>query len=151
VNTRKHQAAILDAAGYDREQISGVIGCAIRTLAEWRREDEYKAEVEKYRTREVDSLEPVVNILKSRLVSVGVQAVETLAELLSSEDEYVRLSATKAALDHMKLVSPAALTAQEGQTGDSNGAGHTAVIQVTLPDAEQPKAIESSARDVSDD
>jgi transposase len=149
LTVRQKQSAVLEAAGYDREQIATVLGVTIRTVAEWKKGEEYKAEVERFAGREIEALEPMIQVVKQELVATGLKAVEKLQELLECGDPELEHQVAKTVVQHLKLVGPRELTERAGEIeGEGNSSGpNVAIIKVDLPDAPAaaPTAIRGNA------
>lgn len=127
--------AELMVAGYSYPEISKKTGVSTNTIHKWYREDaDFKSVVAKF-------TEGLMAEIKVELVVSARQALETLQELLKSDNEQIKLSASKDILDR------AGFKAANKQEVDVR---QTVNYFATMSDDELAKFIDINANEVID-
>lgn len=82
--TKKAQAAVLEAQGASREDIVRVTGSSASTVARWRRDEKYRADVEEMKKAQLEAIEPLLMRLKVGLLDASHEAVQSLRDQLKA-------------------------------------------------------------------
>lgn len=105
-------AALLDARGESRDAIARAVGVAPATISKWRGRGPYRAEVARWRSRDIALIEEILERVRVEIAAAGVEAVSTLRTALGATrgkhpDWKVRLDAASAILSKVPMQSPA--------------------------------------------
>ena len=124
-------AAFLEARGETRGKIAQVVEVDPATISRWRNRDDYRAEVEKWTSREIELVDNMVLRIRSEIASLGVDMVATLRLALMAERSdgspnwSVRMDAVR---EIAKLIGVRVL---DGEQADGDGSAR-ALAAVTL-------------------
>jgi len=80
------QAAVADAAGGSRKQIASISGASEGSVNSWRKNEAYRAEVERLRGVQVDHITEPIRRMKSELVEGVRDGIKTLRAALNAMD-----------------------------------------------------------------
>lgn len=138
----KAQGAVLEAAGFNTEQIANMVNVSGASVKRWRRDEDYQQMKESALERHIDDLQPLLEQIKVAVAGAADKAVGVLVQAMDKKDDEGlphrnAIDAARAALGQMKLVTG------EG-SGEERGNAQTAVIVVSSePEKkEEPKRID---------
>ena len=80
------QVALMDAHGYGKGEISRQLGVSESTIARLRRNDEYRAEVQRLAQRAGDAMAPKLKLATEEMIDGMLAGKNALLEQLEAED-----------------------------------------------------------------
>ena len=78
------QAAVMDAAGMDRKSIARAVGVSESTIKGWRAKDEYRREVERLASAQLEEISEAARALRHEITDGARAAIRTLIEHLDA-------------------------------------------------------------------
>lgn len=91
MSPNKERAALLLASGMKQKDVAEDVSVTPATLCNWQKSIEFKVAVNRYTSELLDSA-------RNRLISLSNGAIDCIQELLSSDNDQVRLQACKVLL-----------------------------------------------------
>lgn len=124
LTTEAMRGAFMEAQGMRAKDIATTLDVRQGTVSEWRRRDDYKAEVEKWRNHELERLSDIMVALKLEVLDLVHEAIPKLREALNAVDEEgaplwrVRMEAMRILFDKVKVEEQKQAT--EGATASAS-------------------------------